>query len=1328
MRQFSACGRGTKMLLLTFLMLVTTQLFASHFRYGNITATRLSETSTTVTYRLNVTTAWRLGTGDPNTFTISGGNSGSVTVAMSFVTDPSGGWTNGTGTAIVTLNKTATPTRIEWSSCCKISDLVNNHDQNWDVFTILNTSAPGSTPVSTLPAIINMPVNAAAATYTIPASDPDAGSTLTYGFPSLSGPLAGQTQPGGLSINPTTGTITFNTIGKSVGQKYNAMVTVTDNNGNLIELDFIIQMVGASNPPVFDYTSTPLNGSTFNVIAGQNLSFPVRATDPDAGSSVNLSVSGLPSYITTGNFVPAMPATGNPSATTFSWTPAAAQIGNTVVLNFIATDNVGVQSTTSVTIKVVAEPAPVFISPTPGEGSIRQIVTGALHQDVITAQSSLGSNVSIAFATVPGGSLSPAVPTAGANPGTTTFSWTPTPANWGLKTLNFQATISAVPSIFSALTYKLIVNTPPLFVSSQPSVSINAGQPFSYNITVSDPDLSFGDSLDIVAASLPSWLTLVDNHNGSATLSGTPTAADGGSYLIHLDAEDIYHHGNPSEAEQEFTITVVTNKPPVAVCRPRNVATNASCQGVIAAAAFNNGSFDPDGDAISFSVSPAGPYNLGTTTVVLTVTDSKGASSSCTTTVTVIDNVPPAVTAPAPVTVNAPQGQCAASSVNLGNATAVDNCGTIRSLTNDAPSSFPIGTSVVTWTAIDAAGNVNIAYQRVTVINTTAPVIAATSAINVNNDANECGAAVSVAAPSATTFCTNSECGTDNIDSYSLGNVSGQSAKWTPWPSGSSALVSTAQAFSGSKSVQVSNFQDQLYLLGDKTSGKWTVKWKMFIPTGRTGYFNTQHFQTPGLEWGQQVQFGSTGNAALQVAGTFTTFSYPQNQWFDVEQTFDLDANQTTFNINGTAIKTWQFSSQANNAAGTKQLGGLDFFASTSNLGGIEPNLAAVPVFYIDDITFCGSSNATVAGTRSDAQPVSASYPVGTTTITWTATDPAGLSATATQTVTVTDNQAPTITAPSAITAEVNAAGCGATVNIGSPITADNCGVASVTNDAPATFAVGTTTVTWTVTDVHGNTANATQTVTVVNNFGVSINNPSVLAQGVNANTIYIGYTPASTLTLTAAPAGSLSNAYSYNWTVSGNLQVSGSNTGPSVNVTATAANSGPYVVTLTVTDGYGCTKTITRQLNVVDVRCGTKNDKVLVCQKTTSTTNPWVQICIAPSAVAAHLANGSTLGSCGATAARGVAPEVIAKANAGKVYPNPNKGVFELQLSGYTPGKVQVQVVDNYGKLISSESIMVSAATENFSFDMRSHAAGVYYVRVINDKGVKTLRMIVTK
>jgi hypothetical protein len=54
-----------------------------------------------------------------------------------------------------------------------------------------------------------------------------------------------------------------------------------------------------------------------------------------------------------------------------------------------------------------------------------------------------------------------------------------------------------------------------------------------------------------------------------------------------------------------------------------------------------------------------------------------------------------------------------------------------------------------------------------------------------------------------------------------------------------------------------------------------------------------------------------------------------------------------------------------------------------------------------------------------------------------------------------------------------------ANVNLGTPLTGDNCGVASVVNDAPDPFPHGTTTVTWTVTDTSGNTSTATQKVTV---------------------------------------------------------------------------------------------------------------------------------------------------------------------------------------------------------------------------------------------------------
>jgi hypothetical protein len=55
-------------------------------------------------------------------------------------------------------------------------------------------------------------------------------------------------------------------------------------------------------------------------------------------------------------------------------------------------------------------------------------------------------------------------------------------------------------------------------------------------------------------------------------------------------------------------------------------------------------------------------------------------------------------------------------------------------------------------------------------------------------------------------------------------------------------------------------------------------------------------------------------------------------------------------------------------------------------------------------------STPTIVGTRSDNQPLIALYPKGTTTITWRATDDAGNYSECTQTVTVVDNEAPTIT------------------------------------------------------------------------------------------------------------------------------------------------------------------------------------------------------------------------------------------------------------------------------------------------------------------------------
>jgi len=111
-------------------------------------------------------------------------------------------------------------------------------------------------------------------------------------------------------------------------------------------------------------------------------------------------------------------------------------------------------------------------------------------------------------------------------------------------------------------------------------------------------------------------------------------------------------------------------------------------------------------------------------------------------------------------------------------------------------------------------------------------------------------------------------------------------------------------------------------------------------------------------------------------------------------------------------------------------------------------------------------------------------YGLGTTVVTYTATDGNGLTSTATQTVTVTDTTAPVLTVPANVSAE--ATGAQTPVAIGTATATDIFGF-TITNDAPATYGLGTTVVTWTATDVNGNVSSATQTVTVVDTIAPTV-------------------------------------------------------------------------------------------------------------------------------------------------------------------------------------------------------------------------------------------------
>ena len=149
-----------------------------------------------------------------------------------------------------------------------------------------------------------------------------------------------------------------------------------------------------------------------------------------------------------------------------------------------------------------------------------------------------------------------------------------------------------------------------------------------------------------------------------------------------------------------ITVTV-TNLPPVAICRDVTVSADSTCT---ASASIDNGSFDPDGDPITLSQSPAGPYLLGITPVTLTVTDSEGASSECVGKVTAVDTTPPTITFASvePSVLWPPNHKMVNVTVNYG---VADNCSATCSLSvtsNEPVNGRGDGATSRDWKVVDS--------------------------------------------------------------------------------------------------------------------------------------------------------------------------------------------------------------------------------------------------------------------------------------------------------------------------------------------------------------------------------------------------------------------------------------------------------------------------------------------------------------------------------------------------------------------------------------------------------------------------------------------------
>ncbi len=154
----------------------------------------------------------------------------------------------------------------------------------------------------------------------------------------------------------------------------------------------------------------------------------------------------------------------------------------------------------------------------------------------------LGGNASLIFATglPPGLGLS-------SNGGTATLEGTPTAAG------NYDVVLRAEDRAgFSATqSFKLTVRARPQFTSTPETTTAYKGEEYNYAISATDPD-TVGSRLTITAPTKPDWLSLTDNGDGTATLTGTPTDEHVGDHTVELKVEDDYGF----TATQSFTLKV----------------------------------------------------------------------------------------------------------------------------------------------------------------------------------------------------------------------------------------------------------------------------------------------------------------------------------------------------------------------------------------------------------------------------------------------------------------------------------------------------------------------------------------------------------------------------------------------------------------------------------------------------------------------------------------------------------------------------------------------------------------------------------------------------
>jgi HYR domain len=481
-------------------------------------------------------------------------------------------------------------------------------------------------------------------------------------------------------------------------------------------------------------------------------------------------------------------------------------------------------------------------------------------------------------------------------------------------------------------------------------------------------------------------------------------------------------------------------------------------------------------------------FPIGTTTVTCSASDSPPIAipgtnpqdytndevGTATFTVTVVDRTAPVVTVPADIAVEADgkDGSVvtfSASATDLVSGTIAPTC------TPASGSTFAIGSTTVSCTATDGAGNAGSASFKVVVRDTTPPpfIVNGQPVSDTNplppitqEATGPSGAIVAYTSPEATDSASppvTVVCTPESGTLFAIGDT----------------LVTCIATDAA----------------GNQATASFTVTVRDTTPPTLTVPADILAEATAST--GAVVAF--TANATDVVDGSITPVCTP--------------ASGSTFALGATSVTCSARDKAGNSAAASFKVTVRDTTIPT----------VAPPANVVAEAT--GPSGAAVsypAATASDLVggalaapciPVSGStFAIGTTTVTCTATDADGNTGVGTFTVTVRDTTAPSVTVPANITAEATGAS-GAVVTYSATATDLVSGSITpvCTPASGGTFAIGTTAVNCSATDAAGNIAGKSFTVTVRDTTPPTLTVPANITTSTGGATATVSYSVTAT-------------------------------------------------------------------------------------------------------------------------------------------------------------------------------------------------------------------------